>query len=449
MGKVYEGSSDDGEAVAVKRIDPVIGTTAEGRRHREVEIGELISSYDRSTELRNVLVPIDHVVAEDNSLLIVMPKATRSLAKALITGRLDGVFATETMLQVAAGLGELHGLGILHRDLKAANVLELHGRWVLADFGISRSQAAPTAPHTFLFWGTPQYMAPELWEGKSATVKSDLYALGVLYYEILAGSLPFAGPDFSNQHQVQIPAELDSVAPALARITMRLLRKASAERPQDVRAVVQAIESNAVKLSPAQQALAVQVQRAERMKMEQDAAHAERVNSAKLEQSRVLQAASDLQALLEEACDYASAVLPEIVLRYDGAQFYFDWTDGSVIFTPWRHSPPLGSQSDRLVTGGSVHLYRGNTTQSSAPVANIICESVDDRLTWSLIEFEVSPLIQRDRYTLGPVDQPHGFTESAFFDQLPYILRPVTHIWQMRKRALNSDGVIELISKAI
>jgi eukaryotic-like serine/threonine-protein kinase len=79
-------------------------------------------------------------------------------------------------------------MGIIHRGLKPANVLRYAGRWKLADFGIARDQEIGTQDPTFVGWGSFPYMAPELWELKSPTIKTDLYALGCLAYELLAGS---------------------------------------------------------------------------------------------------------------------------------------------------------------------------------------------------------------------------------------------------------------------
>jgi serine/threonine protein kinase len=124
--------------------------------------------------------------------------------------------------------------------------LRLAGRWRIADFGIARDLAEETATYTFAGAGTMPYMAPELWENRPATVKTDLYALGVLAYEVLAGVRPFPGPDeprFRDQHLYAVPADLTGVAPGVRRLVLRMLAKNPASRPQDARAVLEELNS--------------------------------------------------------------------------------------------------------------------------------------------------------------------------------------------------------------
>ena len=98
--------------------------------------------------------------------------------------------------QVSLGLKELHSVGVIHRDLSSANILRLEGRWKLSDFGISRDSDIGTRQVTFKARsdiGNPYYKAPELWEGGSPDVRSDLYALGCVAFEVLKGRPPFEG----------------------------------------------------------------------------------------------------------------------------------------------------------------------------------------------------------------------------------------------------------------
>ncbi len=108
-------------------------------------------------------------------------------------GRLQAGEAVPLILAVAAGLGELHGNGLIHRDIKPANILFTGGRPKLADFGLARSDGRPefptlTDPGTAA--GTPAYMAPELVAGGRATFASDLYALGATTFHALTGRSP-------------------------------------------------------------------------------------------------------------------------------------------------------------------------------------------------------------------------------------------------------------------
>ena len=118
---------------------------------------------------------------------------------------------------------------VVHRDLKPENVLRLDGRWCLADFGISRYAEATTAPDTRKFAMSPQYAAPERWRAERASGAADVYAVGVMAYEMLTGVLPFAGPafeDFRDAHLHQDPAHLGEVPAALAALVEECLYKA-------------------------------------------------------------------------------------------------------------------------------------------------------------------------------------------------------------------------------
>jgi serine/threonine-protein kinase len=109
-------------------------------------------------------------------------------------GRLAPARAVEVASAICAGLGAAHAAGVIHRDLKADNVLvERGGRVVLGDFGIARALVADDAAVTGGFVGTPAYMAPEQIEGGAVDERTDVYALGCLLYEMLTGARPWPG----------------------------------------------------------------------------------------------------------------------------------------------------------------------------------------------------------------------------------------------------------------
>jgi serine/threonine protein kinase len=183
FGEVLRGRGPGGARVAIKRVRLRRDDEADRRRRdREVEIADLIAA---AGSVEHLLAPID-VGAAGDDLLLVLPLADESLRAALDHGGLDQLQKLDAIDDVARGLVELAEFGILHRDLKPQNVLRREGRWCVADFGISRDLGRSTATYTFAGAGTMPYMAPELWRNQPATVKSDLYALGVLAHEVLA-----------------------------------------------------------------------------------------------------------------------------------------------------------------------------------------------------------------------------------------------------------------------
>lgn len=238
IGSVFAGHDDDGNPVAVKRI---VDGSLYADLGREGEISKVLRSA--TTDVEHIVVPKGWATT-DGDLYIVMPRADQTLDKLLDTGPLDQTTALDILDQVAAGLAQLHNLGIIYRDLKPSNTLLIDGRWCLADFSISRNLDNPTATSTVGMNGTYPYMSPEVWRYEPTTVRSDLYSLGVLAHELLTGHRPFPGPDsaYKDQHLTGTPPELPATVLApVRRIVTRLLRKASAERPQDAVTVREAI----------------------------------------------------------------------------------------------------------------------------------------------------------------------------------------------------------------
>ena len=117
-----------------------------------------------------------------------------SLADLIAKGPIDSRQARQIGVEVLGALRAAHAAGLVHRDIKPANVLlAADGTAKVADFGIAKSAEAQTHTATGLLLGTPGYLPPERLAGEPATARSDLYAVGVLLYELLTGSQPFTG----------------------------------------------------------------------------------------------------------------------------------------------------------------------------------------------------------------------------------------------------------------
>lgn len=180
------------------------------------------------------IVPIIDSGEFDQYLVLVMPRADRSLRQHLEAGGTLGLSETIHILKdVADALVTLKGK-VVHRDIKPANVLLLEGRWCLADFGISRYAEATTAPDTQKYSMSPQYAAPERWRAERATAAADVYAVGIMAYEMAAGHLPFDAlslEDLREQHLHSEPAHRMDVPAALSTLIDECLYKAPEARP--------------------------------------------------------------------------------------------------------------------------------------------------------------------------------------------------------------------------
>ena len=147
-------------------------------------------------------------------------------------GRLPQDQALEIGLQLCEGLGAVHEQGILHRDFKPANVLlDDRDRVRLTDFGMAAT-AGETTPG-----GTPAYMAPELWQGHQASVQSDLYALGLVLYQLFTGRPAWRADSLAEMARIHTesapapPLRLRTSIPASSRSSSSVWRRIRAGVP--------------------------------------------------------------------------------------------------------------------------------------------------------------------------------------------------------------------------
>ena len=161
-------------------------------------------------------------------------------------GRLPGDRAVRVARQLCAGLAAAHAQGVLHRDLKPGNVMiDGRGDVRITDFGLAGAIGGFAGAEIRV--GTPAYMAPEQIEGRDVTVRSDLYALGLVLYELFSGKPAFGDrtPEAVKRRSTTTPSSLtsvvDDVDPAVARVVERCLSPDPAERPASAMAVAAAL----------------------------------------------------------------------------------------------------------------------------------------------------------------------------------------------------------------
>jgi serine/threonine protein kinase len=220
FGQVYFATSD-GEEAAVKLVPIAPGAD------RELLFSNL-------GDVRNI-IPIIDSGEHQGYWVLVMPRAEMSLRKHLNDsgGQLSLPESVEVLKDICDALTDLADR-VVHRDLKPENVLRLNGRWCLADFGISRYAEATTAPDTRKFSLSPPYAAPERWRSERATPAADVYAVGVMAYEMVTGHWPFPGPaieQFREQHLHENAPELEEAPTALGALVHECLYKAPETRP--------------------------------------------------------------------------------------------------------------------------------------------------------------------------------------------------------------------------
>ncbi|HUP24409.1 MAG TPA: serine/threonine-protein kinase [Thermoanaerobaculia bacterium] len=245
MAAVYRASTAGGEPVAVKMLHQVdLSPAGERRFARECEIIQRLDHPNIVRQLGAARSP------SDRRFLIMQFVEGETLARRLAEGRLRLDEALPLLRQLAAALDHAHERGVVHRDVKPANVLlEIRDgaapRVVLTDFGIAKVEGGTLLTGGNVM-GTVAYMAPEQVRGAhEVDHRANVYALGVVAYEMLTGSHPFPGRTMTAvllAHLQRPPADPRLAAPELpstvARALLRALRKEPDKRPQSAGAFV-------------------------------------------------------------------------------------------------------------------------------------------------------------------------------------------------------------------
>ena len=180
----------------------------------------------------------------------------RELRELLAQSRLPLELAVGIAAEVAEGLAYAHERGVVHRDIKPGNIMVLDGgRVKIMDFGIARVRASDVKTQTGVMLGSPKYMSPEQIMGQPTDHRSDVFSLGVVLYEMLAGAPPFAGGDITQlMYQVcntrpPPPSRLNPRVPeVLDLIAARALEKDLEARYQDAAALAADLRKHAADL---------------------------------------------------------------------------------------------------------------------------------------------------------------------------------------------------------
>ena len=159
--------------------------------------------------------------------------------------------AIPLVIKIADGMAHCHDNGIIHRDLKPENILvTAEGQPVIMDFGLALTKSAHRVTYSNLSttMGTPDYMAPEQVEGKRGDARTDVYALGTILYEMLAGKTPFSGDNnlavmamHLNGVAPRLDKEKPGISPHVAAVVARALHHDPDKRYADMRAFIDAL----------------------------------------------------------------------------------------------------------------------------------------------------------------------------------------------------------------
>ncbi len=200
---------------------------------KSIDHTNVIEVFDYVVEGESTLFSMEHIVGE--TLADWAKKSPRTFSEML------AIFA-----QITAALQAIHDAGIVHRDVKSSNILVTPaGETKIIDFGVARRFADDTQAAGEIV-GSPQCIAPEIWRGQSPSPQSDLYALGVLFFELCLGHLPVEAElneQFMFKHLTYSPTPLHKVNRSIPRwfsaLTARLLAKNRDDRPSSAQEVLE------------------------------------------------------------------------------------------------------------------------------------------------------------------------------------------------------------------
>ena len=244
MGEVYRATDLTlGQSVALKFLPEEAARDQRllERFHGEVRVARQVSHpnvcrvYDIGEVEGMPFLSMEYVDGEDLASLL------------LRIGRLPAHKALETSSKICAGLAAAHDRGIIHRDLKPANIMmNKRGEVLIMDFGLAALAGELSGAEARN--GTPAYMAPEQLKGAEVTTRSDIYALGLVLYELFTGKRPFDGATVQQLLEQQEAARLTSmtsiaadVDPGVEQAIRRCLDPDPAKRPATARSVAAAL----------------------------------------------------------------------------------------------------------------------------------------------------------------------------------------------------------------
>ncbi len=244
MGEVYRATDLTlGQSVALKFLPEEASRNQRllERFHGEVRVARLVSHpnvcrvYDIGEIEGMPFISMEYVDGEDLASLL------------LRIGRLPGDKAVETARKLCAGLTAAHDRGVIHRDLKPQNIMiNKRGEVVIMDFGLAAISDQLSGAEVRN--GTPAYMAPEQLKGSGVTVKSDIYALGLVLYELFTGKRPYDARNVQQLIDLQDSVNLASMTsvapdidPGVEKVIRRCLDPDPAKRPAGALAVAAAL----------------------------------------------------------------------------------------------------------------------------------------------------------------------------------------------------------------
>jgi eukaryotic-like serine/threonine-protein kinase len=245
MCTIYLAESERAGTIVVLKVFNQVPDVSE----RIVSFDRFLQEYEIVAGLkhRNIVRIYDLGIADDHAYIAMEHFPAGDLRQRMKAPLLP-VTALKFLEQIASALEAIHSVGVLHRDLKPANVmLRADGSLCLIDFGLAKANEMEVSlTGSREIFGTPYYMSPEQGHAEDIDRRSDLYSLGVMFYEMLTGHKPYTGATAMEVIYKHKRADLPEIAPQFAdyrEILLRLLAKSPVDRYQSAGALLEAISA--------------------------------------------------------------------------------------------------------------------------------------------------------------------------------------------------------------
>lgn len=430
-GSVFRGVDADERDIAVKRIDLPSGQNFRKQFTREIEIAERLSTIQS-----DYLMPILDWAWVSDALFIVMPLASRSLAEhiELYPKGLEADETRQILMEIASGLSDMHANKVIHRDIKPHNILYYDDRWRLADFGISRNLDVATATLTWNATGTIEYMAPEVFRSFTTNQSSDLYALGCVAYELVAGQPAFSGDNMASIHAQAVPSLPESTDPVIQTLIYDLLAKEPGARVASAGEVVRRLHGKR-NVTPAQQRLREihADNRRKNLELQSEAAQRSEISDEQR------QARLRLSGIWKKATELAQDAVPEITSE---ATENFEWSlslDSKHLVLRLNQQLPL-APSDILIVGWFDVLTTNDRHPQERPANVIAIRRENEMPLWYISQYafegssswrDLEPDQIRERDKAG--------SDASLMVERRAVLEP-DHIVELLTGSLSPDG---------
>jgi type II secretory pathway predicted ATPase ExeA len=211
--------------------DPVQWFLAEARLVARINHPRVVQIYGAAKHGDHCYIAMEYVPGHSAEAIVARGKP------------MPPTVATDVMLQAASALHAAHRSGVIHRDVKPANLLMGdNGVTKLGDFGMALGLADSPTGTAHVRVGTPYYTAPEIWRGEAAQAASDIYSLGATYFQLLTGRPPYPGHDVAAIEQAHLRAPIPDpreVVPGLPASCAALVKRALAKAPRERHATAQ------------------------------------------------------------------------------------------------------------------------------------------------------------------------------------------------------------------